>query len=270
MRPSHSPWIRYTLLLTLVLAAASAQAQDGNLQSALDKTSREVSTFLERISDVRCTEQVSQEKLDRNGHIKYDENATYDYLVLLQGSSNDLLLNESRLPGKHDNPKWSKDVPMLITNGFSTLFLIFHPYYINSFKFTAEPDDSIDGRRMLRVHFAHLSGMRTPAALAVRGRDYPLDLAGTAWIDPDSYMVARIETTLGSDMHDVGLRSLSTEIDYTPVKLPGWSQVYRFPTVATVEVETLRQHWRNVHRFNNYQRFMVGTTQTVAGASGTK
>ncbi len=159
---------------------------------------------------------------------------------------------------------------MLITNGFSTLFLIFHPYYIQGFQFTAEPDEYIDGHRMLRVHFAHVPGMRTPAALAVRGRNYPLELTGTAWIDPDTNMVARIETTLGNDMHDVGLRSLSADIDYTPVKLPGWPQVYRFPEIATVEVETLRQHWRNVHHFSEYQRFMVGTTQTLAGATGTK
>ncbi len=270
MRPSRRILCRCALLLILVPAAALAQAQDKNLQNVLDKTSKEVSVFLERISDVRCTENVSQQKLDGNGHVKYGDNATYDYLVLLQGSANDLLLNESRLPGKHAQPKWSKDVPMLITNGFSTLFLIFHPYYMSSFQFTAEPDDFIEGHRMLRVHFAHLSGMRTPAALAVRGRDYPLDLTGTAWIDPDTNMVVRIEATLGSDMHDVGLRSLSADIDYAPVKLPGWSQEYRFPAVATVDVETLRQHWRNVHRFSAYQRFVVDTSQTVAGATGTK
>ena len=270
MRPSRSfPW-RCALALALVLLASAAHAQDKSLQTVLEKTSHQVSAFLEQISDVKCTEQVSQLKLDKNGHTQYGENATYDYLVLLEGTAQDLLLNESRLPGKHDQPKWTKDVPMLITNGFSTLFLIFHPYYINSFQFAAEPDDVIDGHRMLRVHFTHLTGMRTPAALAVRGREYPLDLAGTAWIDPDSDMVTRIETTLASDMHDVGLRSLSAEIDYAPVKLPGWPQVYRFPVLASVDVETLRQHWRNVHHFSDYKRFMVGTSETVAGASGTK
>ena len=57
---------------------------------------------------------------------------------------------------------------------------------------------------------------------------------------------------------------LWARIEYAPVHLPDWQQVYRFPAVATVDVETLRQHWRNVHRFTEYKRFMVGTSQAVA------
>jgi hypothetical protein len=65
-------------------------------------------------------------------------------------------------------------------------------------------------------------------------------------------------------MQDVGLRSLSTDVEYAPVRLPGWKQAYRFPSQATIEVASLRQHWRNVHRFTDYKRFLVGTEETVA------
>ncbi len=60
------------------------------------------------------------------------------------------------------------------------------------------------------------------------------------------------------------MKSLVATVDYQPVRLPGWKQAYRFPSVATIDVETLRQRWRNVHRFTNYQRFMVDTESTVA------
>ena len=50
-----------------------------------------------------------------------------------------------------------------------------------------------NGQRLLRVHFRHHPGARTPAALAVRGREYPLDMAGTAWIEPDTGAIARID-----------------------------------------------------------------------------
>jgi len=252
----------------LVRAEPRAWAQATDLDSVLDRTSRQVSAFLDQVSDVKCTERVTLEKLNKGGRAEYTERGTYDYLVLLSGGNDELQLNESRIPSAQDHKK--KNLPMLISNGFSTLFLIFHPYYRSSFRFAAEADDTVDGQRLLRVHFAHIPGSRTPAALAVRGREYPLDLAGTAWIDPGTAMIARIDASVDKDMSDVGLRALSTHVDYAPIALPGWSQTYRFPVLATVDVETLRQHWRNEHRFTEYKRFMVDTQETVSNNVGNK
>ena len=253
---------RWLLLVTFILrAAARASAADPEI---VDRASRQVAGFLEQMSDVKCSEEVTQIKLDKNGHSVYAERSSYDYLVLLQGTGDDFLLNESRLADRHNQQRNKKNVPLLITNGFSMLMLIFHPYYRNSFEFQAMPDEVVDGHRLIVVHFTHIAGTRTPAALAVRGREFPLDLTGTAWIDPDTGQVGKLDIALARDMSDVGLKSLTAEIVYAPVQLPGWKAPYRFPTVATVEVETLRQRWRNVHKFTNYKRFMVDTSATVA------
>lgn len=262
--------LRVALALAMLLLRLEPRAwgQTPDLQKLLDRTGREVTAFLEQVSDVRCTEQVTQEKLNSKGHREYAESGTYDYLVLLSGGDDELQLNESRLATGTQRPV--KNASLLISNGFSMLFLIFHPYYRSSFRFEPEADGTIDGQRYLRVHFSHVEGARTPAALAVRGREYPLDLEGTAWIDPASGMVARIETGLQKDMHDVGLRSLSAEIAYQPIQLPGWDREYRFPVEVDVEVETLRQHWRNVHHFSHYQRFMVDTQESVSNDMGKK
>ncbi len=153
---------------------------------------------------------------------------------------------------------------MLISNGFSTLFLIFHPYYIGGFRFERDGEEMVGGRTLERVKFAAIPGARTPAALAIRGREYPLPLAGRAWLDPQTGMVARIQAALAADFDDIGLRSMDVDVEYAPVRLPGWQRDYLFPAVATVEVETVRQHWRNIHRFTRYRQFMVGTEQTVS------
>jgi hypothetical protein len=253
----------------LLIAAVTLTAHAANLDTVLDRTSRQVSEFLEQVSDVKCTERVSQVKLNRGGRAEYSGNSTYDYFVLIQGSQDDLLLNESRLQDK-DDKKPGKNIPLLITNGFSTMFLVFHPYYRNGFRFEIQGDEVVAGRRLVRVHFTHVLGMRTPAALAVRGREYPLELTGTAVIDPETGEITRIDTTLANDMSDVGLRSLSAEVDYAPVRLPGWNRAYLFPVLATIDVETLRQHWRNVHRFTAYKRFMVDTEQSVSEKPVTK
>jgi hypothetical protein len=248
-----------TLVLRCSLPASSADAN-----TIVDRVSRQVTAFLDQMSDVKCSEHVTQLKLDKDGHTAYLENSSFDYLVLLQGSGDELLLNESRLSDAHNEQRNKKNVPLLITNGFSMLMLIFHPYYRNSFKFVMMPDEIIAGHRTAQVRFTHIPGTRTPAALAVRGREFPLELTGTAWIEPETGQLAKIKMELAKDMSDVGLKSLAAEIDYDPIQLPGWTQAYRFPSVATVEVETLRQRWRNVHRFTHYKRFLVDTSVSVA------
>lgn len=258
-------WKPRTLLMivALVVASAADRAQAQNIESLVDNTSQHISKYLEQVSDVRCTEHVSQLKLDGKGHTQYHEEATYDYLVLMEGSNDQFLLNESRLPqGQNHQPP--KTVSMLVSNGFSDLFLIFHPYYRSSFEFLREPDQVVDGRTMAVIAFRHIEGRRTPAAIAVRGRQFPLELTGLAWIDESTAMVARIHAEIAKDMSDVGLRSLTADIYYDPVQLPGWEPNFRLPSRAIVEVETLRQHWKNIHQFTKYQRFTVDTQVAVS------
>ena len=261
-------------VLTASLLVCSTAAAATKSETPVDRVSKSMADFVDQLSNVKCSERVTQFKLDKNGHTEYSEESRFDYLVLLQASNDEMMLNESRLPEKLPDPSRKeksheaeivkKNVPMLLTNGFSTMLLIFHPYYRNSFGFTLAGEEMIDGRRMLRVQFEHIPGTRTPAALSVRGKEFPLDLKGTAWIDPATAQVARIDAGLEKDMSDVGLKSLSIEVNYHPLQLHGWPQPYRFPSDATITVETLRQHWRNVHQFSKYQLFTVETESTVA------
>ncbi len=264
MQHKSKGWVDWCLLVTILSLRCAPAAWAVDADTIVDRASRQVTAFLDQMSDVKCSEHVTQLKLDKNGHTAYQESSSFDYLVLLQGSNDDLLLNESRLGDAHNEQRNKKNVPLLITNGFSMLMLIFHPYYRNSFEFAAMPDEIIAGHRTAQVRFTHIPGTRTPAALAVRGREFPLELTGTAWIEPETGQVVKLKIGLAKDMSDVGLKSLTAEIDYDPIQLPGWTQAYRFPSVATVEVETLRQRWRNVHRFTNYKRFLVDTSVSVA------
>lgn len=250
------------IAVSLALLPLSLHAQS---ELTLQRTTATVEAFLTQLSEVKCTERVTQEKLAPNGKVEDREQSTFDYLVLMQGGSDDLLLDESRLAVKQRLQ--TKRLPLLITNGFSTLFLVFHPYYRESFRFTTlSPTAGNVGSspNLYRVDFEHIRGKRTPVALAVRGREYPLELAGSAWIDGATGSVVRMEAHLASSMEDVGLRTLNTTVDYAPIKLPDLEATPYFPTRARVEVESLRQHWINTHDFTDYKRFSVTTGQTVA------
>jgi hypothetical protein len=254
----------WTLAATVAFCAG-VNAQDPNAQkltSLLNRTGDQTAAFLDQFSDVKCTEHVVQQKLGKEDRVELKEDSSYDYLVILTNSGGDLSLSESRLPLRDAKPD-RKNTSMLLSNGFATLFLVFHPYYAQSFQFTLAGEETVNGRGLDKVTFQHIAGMKSPAALALRGREYPLELSGTAWIVPETGTIARIAASIGDTLQDVGLKSLQAEIEFAPLPLADPKLVYWFPTRASVEVQTPRQHWRNLHLFTDYKKFSVATQEKV-------
>ena len=259
----HPAVIRIAILIAL--AAAPACAQDRGIDQILSRTSQQVASFVEQFSEVKCTEHVVQEKFAESNKIERRSESTYDYLVILTNSGGELSLDESRLAvGATGSNRKKENAPLLISNGFATLFLIFHPYYTGSFQFTDLGQEVVEGKQLAKIHFDHIPNTKSVAALAVRGREYPLELSGTAWIDPDSGAIARINAGVDRAIEDIGLKSLRSEVAFAPVRFGQQLSSAWFPQQATVEVETPRQHWRNTHRFSDYKKFSVSTEEQVA------
>ncbi len=253
------------LLAGLVcLSGQPSQAVTSPLEEMIGRANDQVSRFVEQFSDVKCTEHVLQEKFKADGKVELKEESTYDYLVILTNAGGEISLDESRLALHEAKKDQKKNISMLVSNGFATLFLVFHPYYSSGFQFTDLGEDTIQGQKFRKVQFKHIPGMRSPAALALRGREYPLDLAGVAWIDPGTGAIGKIDAGLAGSMEDIGLKSMRSEVEFRPVPFRGSKDVYWFPSQASVEVQTPRQHWRNTHNFTDYKKFSVSTEEKVA------
>jgi hypothetical protein len=244
------------LLAQLPLAVAQSQPDSGFLALA----QKQIVSFLSQLADVHCTEKVTQEKLADDGHVEALERDQFDYLVMMSGNEDDFQLTESRIetPGLRHK---QVSMPLLVTNGMATVLLVFHPYYSDGFVFQTQPEQLMDGKPAIPIHFTHIPGRRTPAALALRGREYPLDLQGTAWLDKSSGQVVKVEASLLHDMSDVGLRSLNIQVEYKPTRLGTEGPQIMMPVSAVVDVRTPRQHWRNTHYFGNYESFSAEAEQ---------
>jgi hypothetical protein len=249
------------LVLFLLLATGQSLAQEPARAVLLSKAAAQTGSFLGHLSEVRCTEQVTQQKLAPSGKVESQQGSTFDYLAILTSAGGDLAFDESRLARRADpNPR---NLPMLVTNGFGTLLLIFHPYYQRSFQFSDLEDEVVEGRRLRRIHFQHIHGLRSPAGLLLRGRLFPLEPEGTAWLDPESGAVVKMSARFDRGLEELGLRLLRSDVDYTSVSFPSGHEPAWLPATATVEVQTQRQHWINVHHFTNYQLFYVNTQESV-------
>jgi hypothetical protein len=256
----------FALLLSLMTNVSAQQPPD-----ILSLAQHNVSEFLNLFSEVKCTELVAQEKLNAKGKTEYQEQSRFDYLLIADSSDADLSLQESRLEEK--GPDHKKNVSLLVTNGFATLLLIFHPYYQESFDFSGPEEATVNGQPLVKIRFRHVTGKRTPSVLILRGREYPLEMMGTAWLDPKSGHIVRIEADLQDQMGDIGLRTLHSDVLYSPVHFHDVAAPSWLPQKAIIEVETAKQRWRNTHQFSNYQHFGVDThaaVQAPQDAGGTQ
>ncbi len=250
------------LVLPPCFGADSETSTVNDVNAIVSRASVQMAKLLDQFSNVKCTELVEQEKLRSDGKIEVKEQSTYDYLAIISNSGGELSLNESRV-AVHAAKLEKKNTPMLLSNGFATLFLVFHPLYADSFRFRIEGKAVNDGHNLIKISFEHIPGTRSPAALALRGREYPLELSGEASVDPENGAIARIQASVGDTLQDIGLKSLHSEVVFAPAPFRNLPETFWFPSVATVEVETPRQHWRNTHRFTDYKQFSVSTEESV-------
>ncbi len=247
------------IVLFLLACTVAPAAVPPSVKDVLLSTGKAAGIFWEQFSAINCTELVSQDKLGREGKLEYRKNSTFDYLVLMRQVDGDLVVEESRVSPPQPAGKERK-VPLLVTNGFSTLLFVFHPHFQSSFEYSQPLADELEGRGLLRLSFRQVRGAASPSCLRLRGRDYPLGWSGTAWIEPQSGSVVKITAGLGSSMEDVGLQSLNVEVRYAPVSFDDGAGEQWLPSVATIEAQTPLQHWKNTHQFTNYKRFSVKTS----------
>jgi hypothetical protein len=204
---------------------------------------------------VACLENLTQEKLNEKEKVVLNSRATYDYLISLRWNGNDLLVDESRLETRQQQKKRPVG-SLLATRGFATLLLILHPEFQSSYYWTFFPEEDASGRRLARLSFEPRASGRSPGALELKGREYPIAWEGNAWIDPATGTVLRIQAHWKEPAQELGIEALSSDVRYAPVTLRN-AQTYWLPESALIEVKTPRQHWRNVHKFNQYRLFTV-------------
>src|ERR1039458_4322367 len=140
---------------------------------------------------------------------------------------------------------------------------LFHPLYQSHYQFRQLPDEGVQDHRLLHISFEQVSRDHPLSVLQVRELEYPLQWRGTAWIDPASWAVVRIQAGLGDSMADMGLLRLDADVTYSNVQFNSTTS-YWLPARAVIDAETKRQHWHNTHLFTGYKRFTVDTDVKIS------
>jgi hypothetical protein len=261
-------WCLLALIAAFVVMGGPCAAQDPADVSAdspaldvLARARKHVQEYFEKFSDLTCKESVTQLVLNGSGRPIYRENSAYDYQLQASGQEGELKLNETREPR---SPAYRDPArTLLVTTGFASLLLVAHPRYEASYQFEPSGAETIEGVSYLRIHFKPIAGASSPAALRLRGRNYPLPLSGTLWIEPQSGAIVKLEAAVDSSLSDIGLSSLHSEVHFALHRFHDLEATTWVPDSAVIDLETPRQHWRNLHRFTAYQRFNVDIHQEI-------
>jgi hypothetical protein len=231
----------------------AAPAPTSPATDALLRARNLVEKYFEQASNVVCTENVTQAVIGKNGKVNYREDSVFDYQMQASANSGSLKLVESRDTRKAAFRDSARS--LLITNGFTSMLLIIHPTYETSYTFEPGGEETVDGTTYVRIHFKPVPGASSPAAMQLRGKNYPIPLSGTIWIEPQSGAVAKLVASMDSNLSDLGLQAMRSEIHYATVHFHDPEESYWMPVSAVIDVESPRQHWRNIHRFAGYKRF---------------
>ncbi len=229
---------------------------------ALARARKHVQEYFDQFSDLICKESVTQLVLNGSGRTIYRENSAYDYQFQTSDRSGKWKFSETRTPR---NPAFRDPArTLLVTTGFASLLFVAHPMYEASYEFEPSGAETIEGISYVKIGFKPVPGASSPASLRLRGRNYPLPLAGTLWIEPQSGAIVKIEATVDSSMSDVGLAGMHSEVQFALHRFNEKEESVWVPVSATIDLETPLQHWRNLHRFTAFKRFDVSVHQEIS------
>jgi hypothetical protein len=231
----------------------------------LERAGLRVKQFWDELASVTCTETLLQERLNQKGKVAFNSKSSFDYLISMRWDGGGMLVDESRLPIGQAQKK-APQSSLLVTQGFATLLMIFHPEFQPGYAFTQEGEESTAGRTLVRVGFVPRKGAPSPAALSLKDHTYPIAWEGSAWVDAERAIVTRIDAHWKEPAEAVGLQALSSEVHYAPISFREGAQTMWLPEKARIEVKTLHQEWRNTHQFANYRLFSVETQNKIGEA----
>src|SRR5258708_30132082 len=108
--------------------------------------------------------------------------------------------------------------------------------------------ESIGGVSYSRIRFTPVPGASSPASLRLRGKNYPLPMSGTLWIDPQSGAIVNLEAKVDSSMNDLSLAVLRSEVHYAPHTFLDPAESVWITESALIDACNRRHHARNLHQ----------------------
>lgn len=242
------------------LEAATNQAPLGPILSAVGKN---VLAFFKGFPNTTSLEQIHEERLRRNGKLANSLDQEFRYLLLSRPGFPGLGLEENRADreGRLVYPA-GKESGFMVTKGFASLSLVFHPDYQAESAFRYLGAQMIDGHEAEVVAFAQKPKVARLVEFFVTPSKKVIVLTqGLAWIDSGTQQIIRMRTDLLKPQTRVRLEKQTAEIRFTQVHFKDNPQAFWLPSDVVVTLAFNGAMFRNQHEYSDFRLFLVGAEE---------
>ena len=234
-------------------------ADQAPLASILSGVGKSVAEFFKDFPNTVSLEEIHQEKLGRKQKGGETLERKFRYLCATPAKAWGPGFDEFReeLPGAQTSAQ-ALEAGFMLTSGFASASLVFHPLYQAQADFRYLGRQKIDGRNTNVIAFAQEPGKaRLHGAFKFRDLALPTFTQGLAWIDSATYEIVRLRTDLLAPLAEVKLERQTTEIAFAKVEFKSIGREFELPQQVTVNVDWNGKHLQNEHRYSDFRLFNV-------------
>ena len=223
----------------------------------IEKSGERVKQLIDNVSRFSATEDLLHEQLDQYGNPITKETRKFDYVAAISESPQgffDIDENRKVRYGITDLPDH------IVTHGFVSLALIFHPDVRRDFLMTCEGLGQWKGQATWVVYFRHRDDAPSRLeAYQVGQSTYAVKMKGRAWITADTFQVVRIESEL---MNSVPQLTVQHQIaEYGPVHFNRKNVDLWLPQSVDLYLELNKHRYYRRHSFDHYMLFSVASDE---------
>jgi hypothetical protein len=244
------------------MAPATDQAP---LDSILLAVGKNVQAYFRNFPNTVSLEEIHQEKLSHNGKVGAALHQKFHYLCQMPKEESEPGFTEYRasLSGE-GGPPGGLDDGYMLTSGFASSSLLFHPLYQSESTFKYLGRQKIDGRDTFVLAFAQRPEKARVYGAFKRGQNsMPTFSQGLAWVDAEKYVILRLRTDLLRPLPEVRLEKETTEIDFGEKHFKPIAEGFWLPREVTVSVDWNGKQLRNKHAYSDFKLFNVDATQRI-------
>jgi tetratricopeptide (TPR) repeat protein len=239
-----------------------ASDQD-ELEVVLKKAGEGVESFFKNFPNTVSLEQIHQERLGKDGKVARALDQDFRYLLLAPTEKWGLGIEEHRATAQGANAALhGSDQGLMLTAGFASVSLLFHPAYQDGAGFRYLGRQSLDGKDLHVIAFAqNPQRARTEECFSTDEGFALILLQGLAWIDPTNFQIVRLRTDLLALQSKVRLQRQTTEIHFKEVSFKEVATAFWLPQEVSVTVDWRGRIYRNWHRYSDFKLFNVETKE---------
>jgi hypothetical protein len=216
-----------------------------------------VQAFFRDFSNTSSKEEVLLRRLGNGDHIEASMMQTYNYLILFRPDNSLPFLEEYRTDKKFNPIDQETITGFYISSGYSCLSVLFHPKYFQDSNFrylgrqAAEP----------RAHIIAFAQKRENGRNLVKftdtdvHRSIRVPLQGFVWVDPNTYQIFRMQTSLATAAIPSFAATQTTDIQFSEIGFESIPQKLWLPLEVKVKTHIAGKTYSNVHRYSNYKLF---------------